>query len=137
MPTFQSFGTVAKGLADVGHTRVVGKPLTHRRLLALRFANADLEPAPSATVVEPVQVAVAEDFGAQDLGQVREAVGALRNVVVNRAPTRSSRPGPSGPAGRNPQTENWRVMRALPYKPSRAHPYAPVVARRGTRVVGS
>jgi len=52
-------------------------------LLYLRFANAMLEPVWNNEHVSCVQSTVAEDFGGEDRGRVYDAVGALRDVVVN------------------------------------------------------
>ena len=52
-------------------------------LLYLRFANTMLEPVWNRKHVSCVQVTLAERFGVEDRGRFYDAVGALRDVVVN------------------------------------------------------
>jgi glucose-6-phosphate 1-dehydrogenase len=52
-------------------------------LVYLRFANAIVEPVWNRAYVECVEVTMAESFGVEDRGHFYDAVGALRDVVVN------------------------------------------------------
>jgi len=52
-------------------------------LLYLRYANTILEPVWNARHVSSVQITMAERFGVEDRGHFYDAVGALRDVVVN------------------------------------------------------
>jgi len=52
-------------------------------LLYLRFANTMLEPVWSRDRISSVQITLAERFGVEDRGSFYDAVGALRDVVVN------------------------------------------------------
>lgn len=52
-------------------------------LLYLRYANTILEPVWNARHISSVQITMAERFGVEDRGRFYDAVGALRDVVVN------------------------------------------------------
>jgi glucose-6-phosphate 1-dehydrogenase len=52
-------------------------------LLYLRHANAILAPVWSSEHISSVQITMAESFGVEDRGRFYDAVGALRDVVVN------------------------------------------------------
>jgi glucose-6-phosphate 1-dehydrogenase len=52
-------------------------------LLYLRFANTMLEPVWNRDRISSVQITLAERFGVEDRGPFYDAVGALRDVVVN------------------------------------------------------
>ena len=52
-------------------------------LLYLRYANTMLEPVWNSDHVSSVQITMAERFGVEDRGRFYDAVGALRDVVVN------------------------------------------------------
>ena len=52
-------------------------------LLYLRYANTMLEPVWNSNHVSSVQITMAESFGVEDRGRFYDAVGALRDVVVN------------------------------------------------------
>ncbi|HEY5276031.1 MAG TPA: glucose-6-phosphate dehydrogenase [Coriobacteriia bacterium] len=52
-------------------------------LLYLRYANTMLDPVWNRNHVSSVQITMAERFGVEDRGRFYDAVGALRDVVVN------------------------------------------------------
>jgi glucose-6-phosphate 1-dehydrogenase len=83
----------AKALAAELHRSVREEQIFHvdhflgklglEELLYMRFANTMLEPVWDRDHVSCVQMTLAEEFGVEDRGRFYDAVGALRDVVVN------------------------------------------------------
>jgi len=85
--------TSARALADELHLSIseeqifrvdhfLGK-LGLEEFLYLRYANTILEPVWNSKYISSVQITMAERFGVEDRGRFYDAVGALRDVVVN------------------------------------------------------